>query len=86
MKYSSIPNVFASIFTAVQISAEGLENIFSIICLCLTCLSVLISLVLKVIEWYNKAKEDGKISADEIRELNEDIKNSTDEIKDVIKK
>ena len=52
-------------------------------------LSVIISLIIiidKIITWWKKAKADGKITEDEIKEGVEIIKDGTQEIKDHIEK
>lgn len=80
--------------TAILITLEGWDYIFSIICSCLVGLSLLLSLVFKIIDKVKAAKEDdGKVSIEEAKDIIEDIKPDVDqlvsqinEIKDDIKK
>lgn len=75
---SSIGTIIS--FTGMSISTEQLAQIISIICsivgLCIT----LGTIVLKIINWYKKAKEDGKIDDDEINELSNIIEDGKNEI------
>ena len=57
------------IFTIAQTN-----EIFQCVMLVLSILSTLFTLAYTLSRWYNKAKEDGKITPEEIEELQEDIK------------
>ena len=57
------------IFTIAQTN-----EIFQCVMLVLSILSTLFTLAYTLYRWYNKAKEDGKITPEEIEELQEDIK------------
>lgn len=80
--------------TAILISLEGWDYIFSIICSCLVGLTLLVSLVFKIMDKIKKAKEDdGKVSIEEAKQIYEDVKpdveqlvDQINEIKDDIKK
>lgn len=80
-RYDYILDVVAIASTAMQT-----ENIFKIISLVLTCLSVAASLALTIYKWYKTAKADGKITADEVMDVVGKVKDATDEIKDKIDK
>ena len=65
------------VFTVVQT-----KEIFQIISLCLSILISLIIIVSKVVEWFKKAKEDGKITKEELNELTNNVKEDVNDIKD----
>ena len=65
------------ILTAIQT-----KEIFQIISLVLSILISIFIIVGKVIEWYKKAKEDGKITKDEIKEWSNNVKEDINSIKD----
>lgn len=71
---SWIGSVFGTIFTATQD-----DIVLRYISLALTILSTFIAIAYTIWKWYKKAKEDGKITVDEVKELK-------DNITDVIKK
>ncbi len=49
------------------------NEIFQFIMLILSILSTLFTLAYTIYKWYNKAKEDGKITKQEIEDLAEDV-------------
>lgn len=61
-------SLFGIIFTAIQT-----DQIFQYISFGLTILSTLVAIAYTIWKWYKKAKEDGTITADEIKELGDDI-------------
>ena len=78
-----------------QIGANGLQYAISlaqvedVLRIAGIILSVIISLLIiidKVISWWKKAKADGKITEDEIKEGVEIVKDGTQEIKEHIEK
>lgn len=62
------------------------EHIFQIISLVLTCISVLLSLILTIYNWYKRAKQDGTIDSEEINGAITEINKAVDEIKHTINK
>lgn len=56
------------IFTIAQTN-----EIFQFIMLILSILSTIFTLAYTLYRWYNKAKEDGKITSEEIEELRDDV-------------
>ena len=82
---STLANTIAVITTSLQISMEGIENVFSIICLVLTIISVLTSFILKILSWYKQAKKDEIIDSEEIDELNKIVHEGLDDIQSTIK-
>ena len=73
----TIALIIGTTFTLTQ--TNELLRLISII---LTSLSALLILVTKVIDWYHKAKKDGKITADEVKELVDTVKDDIDDIND----
>ena len=82
---STLANTIAVITTSLQISMEGIENVFSIICLVLTIISVLTSFILKILSWYKQAKKDEIIDSEEIDELNKIVHEGLDDIHSTLK-
>ncbi len=69
------------------ISTEQLEQIISIICSVIGVIIVIISsIVIPLIQWHKKAKEDGKISKEELEEAKEIVSKGVGEVKDTIDK
>ena len=56
------------------------NELFQLIQLILTILTTIFILILKVISWYKKAKEDGKIDSKEVDELKEIIEEGKEKI------
>lgn len=79
-KLDYLGNGLAVIFTAIQS-----DEVFRIISLILTCLSVALTIAYRVREWYKKAKKDGKIDREEIKDLADIMEEEKDKI-DHIKK
>ena len=62
------------------------REIFQIIELVLAILISIVILFGKIIDWYHKAKKDGKITKEEIKELVEITKDDIEDIKDKVNK
>ena len=72
-----------------SINADEISTIISIVCAVVGLLwTIVITGVIPFIKWLKKAKQDGKITAEEIDELQEITKNVTEEVSksDIIKK
>ena len=85
---SGIIGTFVS-FMGASINSDELSTIISIICAVVGLLwTIVITGVIPFIKWLKKAKQDGKITAEEIDELQEIAKNVTEEVakNDIIKK
>lgn len=83
MKYKFL-EVFSGTTSGAGI-AYGIANfheILGIIVLIASLVSTVLLTTLKVIDWYKKAKADGKITADEIKEGVEIVKEGVDNIKE----
>ena len=65
---------------------ENAEHITAIICMIIGLLiTIVCSIVIPFIKWWKKAKADGKITEDEIKEGVEIIENGINELKDKTK-
>lgn len=67
-------SVFGTILTALQTN-----EVFQYIQLGLTILSTLVAIAFTIWKWWKKASQDGKIEVDEIKELEDDIKEVLDD-------
>lgn len=63
---------------SMQITQEVLNVVLTI----LSILSILISLAISIINWWKKAKSDGKIDTDELGELKDIVDKTAEELKD----
>lgn len=69
----------ACLGTAMQF--EDIEMVFRIISLILTVCSIIASLVFKILMWKQKATKDGKIDAEEVKELRDIFDEEKDKLK-----
>ena len=72
---------FAGIFTAIQV-----DDVLKWISLGLTIVSVLISISYNLYKWWQRAKADGKITKEEIKEGIDIVNTGTDNFKDKLQK
>ena len=74
--------------TALSAVGTGLQTseVLQIISLVLTIIGSLITITMAIINWWKKAKADGKITSDEIQEGIEIIQNGVDDLKDKTQK
>ena len=70
--------------TALSAVGTGLQTseVLQIISLVLTIIGSLITIAMAIINWWKKAKADGKITSDEIQEGIEIIQDGLDDLKD----
>ena len=68
------------------LTATQTKEVFEIVSLILSIVISVLIIVSKVFDWWKRAKADGKIDEDEIKEGIEIIKDGTQEIKDHIDK
>lgn len=73
--------------TALSAVGTGLQTseVLQIISLVLTIIGSLITIAMAIINWWKKAKADGKITSDEIQEGIEIIQDGIDDLKDKTK-
>ena len=62
------------------------KEIFQIVSLVLSILISIVILIGKIVDWYHKAKADGKITKEEIKELVDTTKEDIEDIKEKINK
>lgn len=87
MRTKLIGGIFGSAISSLGlvISTEQLEQIISIVCSVLGIIIVLItSLIIPLVQWYKKAKADGKISKEEIEEGKQIISNGVEDVKNAV--
>lgn len=74
------------LFDAVAVvgTVAQTKEIFQIISLSVTILSVLVSLTLTLYKWYKTAKADGHITPDEIADAVQKTADAIDEVKDAV--
>lgn len=68
-RYDFLTDTFGIVFTAIQTN-----ELFQLVSLILTCLATAVSIGYTFYIWYKKAKADGKITKEEIEDLEEKIK------------
>ena len=66
------------------LTALQTDEVFKWIGFILTLLSALVGIAYRIWHWYKDAKEDRKITADEVKKLGEIVKSGTDEVIDII--
>ena len=62
------------------------KEIFQIVSLVLSILISIVILIGKIVDWYHKAKADGKITKEEVKELVDTTKEDIEDIKEKINK
>lgn len=85
--FSLLGNAFSVVGVALTPQElENAEHITAIICMIVGLLiTIICSIVIPLIKWWKKAKADGKITEDEIKEGVEIIENGINELKDKTK-
>ena len=84
MKKSRIDYIFDGV--AVVFTASQTQEVLQIISIILTCLATLFSLAFTLYTWYLKAKSDGHITKDEIKEAGKIVDDHLKQIDDITKK
>lgn len=81
--FSALGNVISMFGVALTPQElESVEHITAIICMIVGLLiTITCSIVIPFIKWWKKAKEDGKIDEDEIKEGAEILKEGSDKVK-----
>lgn len=74
-------NSFAVALTSIQT-----EKLFQTISLILTIISILISIIFRLVNWFSNAKKDGKIDTKEIKDLSNIVNDGVNDLKDEIEK
>jgi len=80
-------NLFAVIGTSLGVIGTSMqtEDVLRIISLIITIVGGLITwIVIPIINWYNKAKEDGKINKEEVKELTDILDEGSKKIEEQV--
>ena len=83
MKQSWIGGIIGTSVSATGTALQTNE-VLQTISLIITILGGVITIVFALLGWYQKAKADGKIDKDEIKEAVDIIKEGTEDIKDAL--
>ena len=83
---SLVGGTVGTIISALAINVDNLRSIESIVAITCTSLGLLItiitSLIIPLCKWYARSKKDGKISADEVVDGVETLKDGLQNLKD----
>ena len=84
---SILGNILSAMGVALSESQlDQIEHITAIVCMVVGLLITIVSSVgIPLYKWWKKAKEDGKITSEEIKEAEEIIKTGSESVKDKIK-
>ena len=86
MNKEFIGGIVGTILSSTGAIAD-LNEVLTIVSTVITILGGIITLiVIPLVTWYKRAKEDGKITTDELKEGADIIKNGVEDIKDKTKK
>ena len=64
----------------VKMSPELIQEIMGWIILIVGVISAILSIVNTILSWYKRAKEDGKVTVDELIELNTELQREVDRL------
>lgn len=87
----TLANILGNILSAMGVALsesqlDQLEHITAIVCMVVGLLITITSSVLiPLYKWWKKAKKDGKIDDEEIKEAEQIVKNGSESIKDNLK-
>lgn len=70
----------SALSTAAVINMNGIQSVLSIVCMIITILGVLIPGILKLIAIIKKAVEDKKITAEELDQIADAVKDLADDV------
>lgn len=87
---SLVGGTVGTMISALAINVDNLRSIESIVAITCTSLGLLItiitSLIIPLCKWYARSKKDGKISADEVVDGVETLKDGLQDLKDKLEK
>jgi hypothetical protein len=69
----------------ICLSVNDIQTIMSIVATCLSIITSIIFTIIKVVDKYKKAKEDGVITSEEQEDINKTIKEGTEEVSEKVK-
>lgn len=70
----------------LALSVTELQAIFSLIATALGIILIVVNLIFTLVEKYKRAKADGKITADEVEDMKDDVQDAINEINNKIEK
>lgn len=85
-KLKALCGTFGSVFSlsGLTMTSEEVANIVSIICAVLGALwTITFTGIIPLIKWLKKAKEDGKITKEELDEAKQIIKDTTEQVNSI---
>ena len=69
----------------ICLSVNDIQTIMSIVATCLSIITSVIFTIIKVVDKYKKAKEDGVITKEEQEDISNTIKEGTEEVSEKVK-
>lgn len=81
--YNWLNEVLSSVGIALGINVAETSEILGLILLILNIAVLIVSMTLKIINWVKQSKEDGKITDDEIKDLEKILTDTTTKIDDI---
>lgn len=78
-----VGGIFGTILSGIGTGLQTNE-LLQTISLCLTILGALLTIIMALVNWFRKAKKDGKIDEKELEEGISIIKDGVDEVKDAL--
>ena len=69
----------------ICLSVNDIQTIMSIVATCLSIITSIIFTIIKVVDKYKKAKEDGVITKEEQEDISNTIKEGTEEVSEKVK-
>lgn len=80
--YDWINEVLSGVGLTIGIDLASSKEILGLILVILNIIVLVVSMVLKIITWFKKAKEDGQITKDELEELQGIVDETSKQIDD----
>lgn len=78
-----IGGIFGTILSGLGTAIQT-NDLLQMISLCLTIIGTILTIVMALVNWFRKAKKDGKIDEKELEEGISIIKDGVDEVKDAL--
>ena len=81
--YNWLNEALSSVGIALGINITETSEILGLVLLILNIAVLIVSMTLKIINWVKQSKEDGKITDDEIKDLEKIVTDTTTKIDDI---
>lgn len=81
--YNWLNEALSSVGIALGINVAETSEILGLVLLILNIAVLIVSMTLKIINWVKQSKEDGKITDDEIKDLEKIVTDTTTKIDDI---